>query len=331
MQRLRYGAGWTCWTPALALAVGGIALLPCRTQAQAQAKENKPAQKEEPPKTAPDKRTLQLSGYTLKLVDNDRNAGFQGGGQFGGKVFRPNVTFYLDISAEKPDAMLLLRGVENLHGTDDKGRIVRGPEGAFGPSMMPRFGVDGVNRQTLSLQTEEGAASLKTLEGNLVLETGSVQTITFIGEDLHPDAEKKVNQITVTLDFFKQYKDNEVRIYLTCLYPHFNQPADPLAPRRPTFWNNQRVTVDVIGTDGVTYKNESRSESSRPERSQGLVIGGPNNLPLVTMMVSHINLGYQQIPDGVHVKSIICHVIDQQADARSIPFKFTDIPLSGKP
>lgn len=332
MQRLRHDADWIRWTSALMPAMVGLALAPCGAQAQAKATaqtpDRKPIPKEEASKTAPDKRTLQVGGYTLKLVDPDRPSGFQVGGQFGNQPFQSNVSFFLDISAANPDDVLLVDGVENLHGVDEQDRPVRGPAGNFFRPMAPR--TDGVKRETIPLETKGGANSLKTLEGNLLLETGAVRTFTFTGDDLHFDASKKANEVAVTLDFFKQYSDNEVRIYLTCLYPRFNSPVDQQVPRRPMIWN-QRVTVDLVGTDGVVYKNGSRGESSHEDRPRGLPVGGNNGVPLVSRVISHIDMSFQQLPEGVRIKSIVCRVIEQAGDTRSVPFKFMDVALPGKP
>jgi hypothetical protein len=332
MQKFRLHTDGKRWVSAMVIVVGGVALSPwqLKAQTQAPAQEGKPAQSGTVASKTLDKRTIQVGAYTLKLLDANSNFSIRTIPGTGGPASsHTNLNFSLEITADNKESLLLLKGVENLHGQDDSGRAVRGPEGLSYAQFMPHLQDEMVRRQTLSLQTEDGAKSLKTLEGNLMLETGIARTVTFSGEELHPDVSKQIGRATMSIDFFKLHKDGEFRLYAVWEAPHFNPPVTPLDRIRPMPWNHDSVTVEVIGADGVTYKPHSSGSSSSGYGTKPLPPGVDDGAPSISMVTSYLDYGFH-VPEGFRVKSIVCHFVEQQGDNRNVPFKFTDIPIAEK-
>ncbi|MCW3097164.1 MAG: hypothetical protein JWL77_2782 [Chthonomonadaceae bacterium] len=335
MQTFRLYRDWNRWVSTLVVVAGGTALLPWQLKAQTQAPTQAPkeAQSGSFAQKTIDNRTIQLGEYSLKLVD----AGKQQGGfvsaplQGTANPFRPNLTFSLDITAGSKDNLMLLQGVENLHGLDDKGRVVRGADRpSFSGQPFGRAQDEGLRRETLSLQTEDGAKSLKTLEGNLLMEIGAARTFTFSAEELRPNTSKKMGQVTVTIDFAKE-EPGDTWMYVTYLSPHFNPPRNAVDPRRPMFYSGMRMKVEVVGTDGVTYRPNSQGEMGGGSPQRVLPGGIDDGAPSISITKSHLSLGFHSIPEGVHLKSVVFRIAEQQGDVVSVPFKFTNVPLPEKP
>jgi hypothetical protein len=333
MPIFRLHSDWKRFRPIMVMAASGVILLAWQPKAQTQtpAQERKAARTETVPQKTPDKRTIRLGGYQLKLVDVNKDQYVQTASGSGfAKPFRSNLTFSLEITADNHEDLQLLKGVENLHGLDDRGRAVRGPEGvSYAPYISP-LKEEGVRRETLALQTEDGAKSLKTLEGILRLETGIARTVTFSGEELHPDVSRQVGRVTMTIDFFKLHKDGEFRLYAVCETPRFNPPVNPLDRTRPSPFNHDRIILELIGADGVTYKAGSSGSSSSGKQPQPVPGGVDDGAPSISMITTYLDYGFRGLPEGFRLKSIVCHFVEQQGDIRSLPFKFTDIPIADK-
>jgi len=317
------------WSFTLVMAAAGVALSPWQLRAQTQtpSKERKEVQSGTvPPKTL-DRRTIQVGAYTLKLLDTNQNISIRRISGTGAPASpRTNLNFSLEVTADNKENLLLLKGVENLHGQDDNGRAVGGPEGLSSGSFIPQSPDEMVRRQTLYLHTEDGAKALKSLEGTLMLETGIARTVTFTGGDMHPDVSKQIGRATMTIDFFKLHKDGIFQLYAVWEAPHFNPPVNPLDRLRPIPWSHDSVTVELIGADGVSYKPHSSGASTSGNGTQPVPPGVDDGAPSISMVTSYLHYGFH-VPEGFRAKSIVCHFVEQQGDNRSVPFKFTDIPI----
>lgn len=354
MQTFRNHASWRRWMPTVVALVGGVTLLPWQLEAQNNTVSRKPGNGKQA-----EKGTVKTGDYTLKLVDVNtkqsfrsdssggdegsgfsahNTSGFSSGGSSGASSasfgpdgkrmeFRSNLTLGLDIAGRNRDDLLLITGVEKLHGQDDQGREVLGPETpTIALPALPSQESAGVRREMLNLHTEEGAKSLKILEGSLKVANATVRTVTFDAPEVKPGASKKVGKITVTIETVRD-TGNGYELTVACEAPQYDRPRSAREMMTLMMQGNRGIEAEIIGTNGVAYKSSASGSGS----GMGGIfppLGGLDANPAPEMTTSHQSLAFGQLPEGAQPKSLVFRVAEQQGTSRSLPFKFTDVPLS---
>ena len=333
MQTFRVNSGWKRWTPAMAVVIGGAALMPWQLKAQTQ------AQRVDPSALFPQKRiddhTLQLGGYTLMVMGMPPKERPRA-------LFTPlenlelpaehqevdaNGFFWLDIGGANKENLMLVHGAMNLHGRDDRNQIVFGPANVFGPAkptVSPTK--QNVDRAILLLQTKVGAKSLKSLEGDLVVEDGQVQTFTFAAEGLRPNTSQQAGLVHVTIDSV-EHKRGRLDMQLTCKYPFIlhQDSKNFLEKEAERIGHHRQPQVEIIGTDGVVYKSSIGSSYD---------IATPTNTPhaddpsvFTRTMTAQDKYVFDRLPEAFHPASFVVRVVEEHGANLRVPFKFTNIPL----
>lgn len=368
MQTFRLNTGWKRWAPMMVAAVGGVALLPWRLEAQSGASRQKPA----------DAKAIQAGGYSLRIVpvanvgggggnffssggSNGSSFSFGGGGSVSGSSsggggstggpgsasvtssnsFRSNQTLGLDITGRNKEDLLLINGVENLRGVDDQGRTVRGPEmpsmSMFSPILRPADG----KREILFLQTEEGAKALKTLEGDLIVANGVIRTVTFAASEVRPGASKRVGQVTVTIDSVRE-TDNGYELSVSCESPRTEQARDIREQMKMMTQGFRSAEAELVGTNGVAYPPNTMGGGAGGGNGfvSGFSSSGGGNFSTsrtfgddtagTSASKSSFNMSFQQLPDGVRPRSLVVRVIERHGANKRVPFKFNDVSLGEK-
>jgi len=250
--------------------------------------------------------------------------------------FTSNCSLTVEIESSNPDELKLITGIENIRGTDDQGRVVRGPE--TGSMSFPFPSKAGVRKEMLALQVPEGAISLKSLEGDLVISTGSVRILNFDVSDIKSGATKSVGGIKVTLEQVKE-TDAGYELTVACEMPAGEMPRDVMDRVKQMMKSQQGLSVEMSDANGQTFgpttmtsgggSSDGFSSSSGFSSNGGSFSFSNGSRDLGSKGGSKVvrqNLTFSKPSDG-QVKSLVIKAIENKGESKSIPFKFTDIKL----
>jgi len=334
MQTVRTNAGWKRRAPALVAVVGGIALLPWQLAAQTpadskaqpnvQAKPQMPVQSKEPQRKSGDYRIITVGPYKLSIIDEDIASPGAGGqprmsGIFGSKRFESNKTCLLYVEGSK-EAMQLFKGVTNLSSQDDRGRALEVPSTSFlFPPYESRPDTAAPMHVTLAFAMEDGAKSLKTLQGELVVVNAVVRTLTFTADELRPGVSKRSGQVSITIEDV-HHVGARYEVYAACTSlqidpgPHlFSGPMGI----------NPDQQAEVFGTNGAAYKTVSISATSKADPSLSKAAG-----PIPSNSQLHLTFGREE--GTMQPQNVLFHIVEPQGAPFRAPFKFSDLPLAQK-
>jgi hypothetical protein len=330
MQTFRLHSGWKRWTPMTVAVIGGVVLLPWQIKAQTQAptEERTVARSAQFPQKSIDNRTLQLGEYTLKVMyipPKERpTVKFT---PVEHQLMEANGLFWLDTGGANKENLMLVHGAMNLRGKDDRDRIVLGPvEVTAQPETAVSPKHEDVQRSLLAVLTGAGAKSLKSLEGDLVVEDGKVRTFTFPADGLRPETSQHIGPVKVTIHS-AEYSKGSYKLETTCTFPYISHPGttSPLEKAAEDIGNHRQPQWECIGTDGVVYKSRGGS---------GMFTVIPFNTPhdddlgvATRTMNGQSTIVFDRLPDTFHPAKIVVRVVEEQGSNLRVPFKFTDIPL----
>jgi hypothetical protein len=379
MQTFRLHSSWKRWTPMMATAIGGMALLLWHREAQpqtqtglqtqAQTKPQRPVQSREPEEKSEYFRIIKIGNYHLKIADADsiwaarateeekarlradrlraaervisgasgNNASQTlppGPGVGSGRSFTPNLVLDVEIEGRNSEDALLIQGFQNVHAQDDRGQALRCPTMPFrAGKLMVRPEQDAKRQARLGFLKEADARSLKTIEGEFVVTNGVVRTLEFAGDELHSGASKRLGQIDTTIDNY-YLGSGHVAVSITCITGQF-EPRYPIGLQENLErmeLGERTIQMELVGTDGVAYRNSGSSGSSHRVRALSVGADGvarrDGTVEGLSTVTSKLSFSFPAIPEGIRPQKMILRVVEQQGENFRVPFKFTDIPLA---
>jgi len=331
MQTVRTNAAWKRWIQVLVALVGGVALLPWQLKAQtdqkaqADAKPQPPVQSSEPERKDGNYRIITVGPYTLRIVDEaiiTPNPAYRSkmSDLFRGKKFESNQNCQLEVDGN-PEAMLLLKGVMNISSQDDRGRALEAPDDSY---LFAPIHPGNPLTLMLAFEMEKGAKSLKSVQGELVVANAIVRTLSFSADELHSGASKRLGQVNVTLDDVHHVKARYfVHATITSL-----RVVPGAASHMPLRRTNPDMKLEMVGTNGQTYKTVVGSTFSRVDNSISQTVGVGPDLVSANPLTTTVDFSFGTEEGIMHPQSLIFHMVDPQGAPFHVPFKFTDIPLA---
>jgi len=357
MQTFCVDTGWKRRAFALAIVVGGAALLPWHLRAQipADKKPQAPVQSGEPEQKIGFYRSVKVGDYTLKIADADSiwaseappeakervrkerlraaaDAGNPGKPVSPSRIdperpFYPNLTLRLAIEGRNPEDAMLVQGLSRIRAHDDQGRALLTPDMAQpADRTLPRKENANQKQQALLFLKEADAKSVPTLEGFLVVLNGLVRTLTFDGDEMRSGISKSSGQVSATLESIHSLM-GRCEVTVRCLSTQYDShDGSTVEAIEHSMWGRRTPRAALVGSDGVIYWNNGLSLSSGPDSSYPQA--GFSRPAGLTHYIAHMTFHFAPIPEGITSQKLRVYMVEQQGANFQVPVKFTDIPLA---
>jgi hypothetical protein len=309
---------------------------------------------------------MQLNEESTSQQDaNTSTAAGSISGGFGGSYIFKHPNLILDLGLKGSDASGKTKKICNVYGPirakDDAGREVVGSQA--GPWL--KLLVDGVDyRQEtgrtaihLALPTEsKGARYLASIDGELLVADGTLQTLEFKGKELSKATTKKADKITARLDSVSASAAGiDVTIAVSPPLSNNDSKLDALRQEKDIrdlmkqdMLSNcpGRVSLVLVDSAGRSHYGKSEEQgngsSSRSAGGSGSTSwsssgetngkkwsrGGSSSArkPNAAGLVDS-RFHFAALPDGVEIKSITCVVTTCLSEPQRVPFHFEQVPL----
>lgn len=271
-----------------------------------------------------EKRTLQIEGYTLEVVDCYQS-GFYSGMRssnrwvgFFRKMFhlgerrKVGVSLRMDIAGHTREDLLLVEGVKNLHGQDDQGKTVRIQDMPVRiMEVLPPIQKDNPAQEMVTFMEEERAQSFQTLEGDLLAYNGVVHQIEFVGEEIKTGNSKQIGKVSVKLDAVSE-TGRLYTVSASCETPYF---TPVYFTTTNSMWGgfSERCLVSqlVVGDNSIYY----------PGSRQSAIFYNPD------LHTSETRQTVAFVKPVAGRRRLVFRVLEQTGPTRTIPFKFNDISI----